>query len=101
MGKCTYNGLIALVVLAASSCTSQTQNTQKASLAETASLSQTSEASSQTVAFSDPIICKKFASTGSRLKTEKVCARKSIWTKQQAREDKGVRDFFDNASAGS
>ena len=101
MEKLTFYSLITLAVLAISSCTSQTSETQKARIAGTTSTNQTGAASFETVALSDPIICKKYAPTGSRLKTEEVCARESVWQRRQAIEEKGVRDFFDNANAGS
>ncbi len=48
----------------------------------------------------DPVICKRFEATGTRLRKGKVCKKKSEWDQQEARADEIVKGIEKNSSTG-
>ena len=48
----------------------------------------------------DPVICKRFEATGTRLRKGKVCKKKSEWNQQEARADEIVKGIEKNSSTG-
>lgn len=49
----------------------------------------------------DPIVCRKRAVTGSRLATERQCARESQWARIDAQQRDAYSNYSRSSSAGS
>ena len=78
----------------------ETETAVAAEPADAATKEAAASKSATVAAASDPVICKRFEATGSRLRKGKVCRKKSEWDQQEVRADEIVKGIEKNSSVG-